>query len=115
MELLATLLLLIGFAFLVIAPIALALIFYLIHRIGQMVQLKDPELWESMRPGFYDDIGVSRAHRQRLNSFISGREYLSLDRIELNRMAGRFLAVKRVAYVTCFGGPLAAIAGLILQ
>jgi hypothetical protein len=110
----ATFFLLVGLGFVVLGPVLVGLMFYFTFKIGRAVANKNPELWDSMRPGFYTDIRISREHRQRFVAFITDREYRSLECLAIDRLVPWYRLIRRCAFVSVIVGPISVVLGLAL-
>ena len=92
--------------------LALALIltsFVTLWLVGHSVKAHDPDLWESMRPGFYGSRTVQFRHSEHLRDFFKRREYESFNDPALNRRARAYVVMVRAAVAAALVGALGTV------
>jgi hypothetical protein len=94
---------LLGAVCLIGAPLLIVGSFVLVWRLGRLMASTNPDLWAQMKPGLYSDIRISRAHRQRLDAFVSTAEYRELNNTSITRLAIAYRIVRLAAVVAMLG------------
>jgi hypothetical protein len=95
-----------GIGCIVLAPALVIASFVALWRLGRSVRARNPELWESMRPGLYGSRMLQQTRSERMKDFLDGREYESFNDPALNRLVR--------AYVFCGRGAAVAMVGAVV-
>lgn len=77
--------------------------------LGRAISAVAPDLWESMRPGFYSRARINVQHERRMADFIATGEYEDLGCEAVTRLVRLYRRLQTGAVISAIGAVLMVI------